>query len=107
MLHDCLFLFLKKIFIHLFLAALGLRYFVRAFSSCGEQGLLFIAVHGLLIVGASLVAEHRLSSCGTWVWLLRSMWDLPRPGIEPMFPVLAGRFLSTVLPGKSLNGGTF
>ena len=28
--------------------------------SCGEQGLLFAAVHGLLIVVASLVAEHRL-----------------------------------------------
>ena len=29
------------------------------------------------------------------------MWDLPRPGIEPMFPALAGRFLTTVSPGKS------
>ena len=32
----------------------------RAFSSCGELGLLFVAVHGPLIVMASLVAEHRL-----------------------------------------------
>ena len=32
----------------------------RAFSSCGERGLLFIAVHGLLIAVASLVAEHGL-----------------------------------------------
>ena len=31
----------------------------RFFSSCGERGLLFIAVHGLLIVVASLVAEHQ------------------------------------------------
>ena len=23
------------------------------------------------------------------------MWDLPGPGIEPMFPALAGRFLTT------------
>ena len=29
-------------------------------SSCGEQGLLFLAVHGLLIAVASVVAEHRL-----------------------------------------------
>ena len=29
-----------------------------AFSSCGEQGLLFIAVPGLLVVVASLVADH-------------------------------------------------
>ena len=29
------------------------------FSSCGERGPLFAAVHGLLIAMASLVAEHR------------------------------------------------
>ena len=38
----------------------GLRCCTRAFSSCGEQGLLFIAVRGLLITVASLVAEHRI-----------------------------------------------
>ena len=73
---------------------LGLRCSVWAFSSCGERGQLFVAVHGLLIVVAShcggfsccgaqalgvrasvVVAcglsscgsqalEHRLSSCG-------------------------------------------
>ena len=32
----------------------------KAFSSCGEQGLLFVAVCGLLITVASLAAEHRL-----------------------------------------------
>ena len=30
------------------------------------------------------------------------MWDLPRPGIEPVSPALAGKFLTTVPPGKSL-----
>ena len=30
----------------------------RLFSSCGEQGLLFVAVRELLIAVASLVAEH-------------------------------------------------
>ena len=45
-------------FIYLFLAALDLHCCVRAFSSCGERGLLFIAVRGLLIVVASLVVEH-------------------------------------------------
>ena len=29
------------------------------------------------------------------------MWDLPRPGLEPVFPALAGGFLTTVPPGKS------
>ena len=53
------FLFLI-LFIYLFLAALGLRCCARAFSSCGEQGLLFVAVCRLLIVVASLVADHGL-----------------------------------------------
>ena len=52
---------------YLFLAALGLRCCAQAFSSCGERGLLFVAMRGLLIAVASLVAEHGLagfSSCG-------------------------------------------
>ena len=36
----------------------------RAFSSCGKWGLLFLAVHGLLTVVASLVVEHRLWARG-------------------------------------------
>ena len=28
------------------------------------------------------------------------MWDLPRPGLEPVSPALAGRFLTTGPPGK-------
>ena len=35
------------------------------FSSCSEQGLSIVAVRGLLIVVASLAAEHGL--LGTWV----------------------------------------
>ena len=54
------YLFIFKIFIYLFLAALGLCCCTRAFSSCGEQGLLFVAVRRLLIVVASLVEEHGL-----------------------------------------------
>ena len=46
--------------INLFLAALCLRCCAWAFSSCGEWGLLFGVVHGLLIAVASLVVEHGL-----------------------------------------------
>ena len=42
------------------MAALGLLSCTRSFSSCGEQGLLSVAVHRLLVAVASLVAEHRL-----------------------------------------------
>ena len=31
------------------------------------------------------------------------MWNLPRPGIEPMSPALAGRFLTTGPPEKFLR----
>ena len=34
--------------------------------------------------------------------VLRGMEDLPRPGSEPTSPELAGAFISTVLPRKSL-----
>ena len=46
-------------FIYL-LAVLGLHCCARVFSHCGELGLLFIALHGLLIVVASLVVERGL-----------------------------------------------
>ena len=54
------FLMYIYILINLFLAVLGLRWCARAFSSCGERGLLFFAVCGLLTAVASLVAEHGL-----------------------------------------------
>ena len=78
---------------------LGLRFCVRAFSSCGERGPLFIAVHGPVTVAASPAAEHRLqmcrlSSCGSWAQLLRGMWDLPRPGLEPVFPCIGRQILN-------------
>ena len=82
------------------MAVLGLRFCVRAFSSCVKWGPLFIAVHRPLTIAASLVAEHRLSNCGSWAQVLRSMWNLPRPGFEPVSPALAGRFSTTAPPGK-------
>ena len=60
------FFFLINFFILLFyfIYCFWLRWvFVAAsllFSSCSEQGLLFVAVRGLLIAVASLVAEHGL-----------------------------------------------
>ena len=54
--------------IHLFIyfcgAELGLCCCARAFSSCGEWGLLFLVVLGRLTAAVSLVVEHRLEACG-------------------------------------------
>ena len=87
------------------MAVLSLCFCARAFSSCGKWGPLFIVVRGPLTIVASLVAEHRLqtrrlSNCGSRAQLLRGMWDLPRPGLEPVSPALAGRFSTTAPPGK-------
>ena len=110
-------------FFFFFLAALGFRCCTRAFSSCGEWRLLLVVVRGLLIVvaccgvwalgtWASVVVahglsscglqalEHRLSSCGPRAQLFRGMWDLPRPGLDPESPALAGGFLTTAPSGK-------
>ena len=104
-----LFIYLFKIlFIYLFLAVLGPRFCARAFSLvAASRGPLFIAVRGPLTIVASLVAEHRLqtcrlSSCGSRAQLPCGMWDLPRPGLEPVSPALAGRFSTTAPPGKPL-----
>ena len=83
-------------FLQLWRTRATLRHGVQAshcggFSCCRAQALL---------ARASVVVARRLSSCGSWAQLLRSMWDLPRPGLEPMSPALAGRFLTTVPPGK-------
>ena len=90
------------------MAVLGLRFCARAFSSCGKRGTLFIAVRGPLTIAASLVAEHRLqtrrlSNCGSRAQPLRGMWDLPRSGLEPVSPALAGRLSTTAPPGKPLK----
>ena len=89
------------------MVVLGLRFCARAFSSCGKRGPLFIAVRGPLTIAVSLVAEHRLqtcrlSSCGSRAQLLHGMWDLPRPGLEPVSPALAGRLSTAAPPGKPL-----
>ena len=70
------------------MAVLGLRFCARAFSSCGEQGPLFIAVHRPLTIAASLVAEHRLqtrrlSSCGSRLSCSVACGIFPDQGSNP------------------------
>ena len=55
----CIYIFIN-LFLYLCLAELGLHCRARAFSSCGQRGLLFVVVRGLLIAVASLVVEHGL-----------------------------------------------
>ena len=56
--------FFYHIFIYLYLFIFGCvgspLLLARAFSSCGERGLLFVAVPGLFVAVASLIVEHGL-----------------------------------------------
>ena len=72
---------------YLFLAVPGFCYCVWAFFSFDKRRLLFFVV--------------RISSYVIGVWLLHSIWDFPRPGIEPLSRALAGRFFTSGPPGRS------
>ena len=118
-------LYIFKIILFIYFCCAGSLLLHGLFSSCSEEGLLFIAVCRLLIAVASPVAEHRLqgtwasvvvacglSSCGSWALehrlsscgaraqLLHGMWDLSVTGIKPVSLALAGRFFTTELPEK-------
>ena len=86
---------------------MGVRCCARASSSRSKQGCSVVAVVRLLLVVASLVSEHGLQGTQTSVAavlglrLPHGMWDLPGPGIEPVFPALQGGFSTTRPPGKS------
>ena len=85
----------------------GLHCWARAFSSCVELGLLFVVVTGFSLWWLLLLQRmgsrcERFSSCGTRASWLCGMEDLPRPGIQPLSPALAGGLLTTEPPGKSM-----
>lgn len=50
--------------------------------------------------GSDCCLECGLGLWGARVWLLRGRWDLPRSGINPVSPALAGRFFPTGPPEK-------
>ena len=102
---------------YLFLAALGLRWCTQLSPVVASRGPSSLRCAGLSLrwflplrsMGsrrtgfsscASPAPECKSSSCGTRAQLLCGMWDLPRPGLEPMSPALAGGFLTTVPQGK-------
>ena len=97
---------------YLLLAVLGLHCCAWAFSSCGEWGcsllmwegfslrwLLLLRSRGPRHAGVSSVVQaHYLQLVAQ---LHSSTWNPPGPGMEPMSPALAGRFLSTLPQGRS------
>lgn len=79
------------------MAGLGLRYSVQAFfSSCDEQALFLIVVHGLLIAMASLLVEQGASGTQASVIVVQGLicpsaysWKLdsltPQPLLQMVF----------------------
>ena len=79
---NTVFFFFINLFIYLilkFLAAFGLRCCARGFSSCSERGLLFVVVHGLLLLRStgsrraedSVTVARKLSCCDSQALELR------------------------------------
>ena len=99
------FFFLWFLFIYLFLAVLGLRFCARAFSSCGKRGPSSLWCTGLSLLWPLLLWSTGSRRAGSVVVAHgpSCMWDLPRTGLEPVSPALAGRFSTTVPPGKPLH----
>ena len=91
--------FLNSFIYLLFLAALSLRCCVGFFLVVASGAAL--QLQWLLLWSAGSEACW-VSTCGTWTQLLCDTWDLPRPGVKPVSPALAGGFSTTELPGKSL-----
>ena len=54
---------------------------------------------GVLGTWASAVAALRHSSCDTQTQLTQGIWNLPRPGTEPVSPASAGGFYTLCRQG--------
>ena len=79
---------------------------MQGFSTFGEQRVLSVAVHGLFTVVSSFTVEHRLEVHGlqelqSMVLVALRPVGSSQTRMESLSPALAGRFLSTVPPGKS------
>ena len=61
-----------SVYYHAFWAVLGLCCCAWAFSSCGEQGLLFAALGGLLVVVLLLLQSVALGTWAPWLQLAGS-----------------------------------
>ena len=78
-----------------FLAVLGLRCCMQAFSGCSAW---VSDCRGFSL--RSTDSRVWLGNCDPQSLLSHSMWNPPRSGIKPMSSSLAGGFLTTGPPGK-------
>ena len=84
---------------YLSLIVLGLQGCTQAFSSCSK-----LASHcSSFSCCEARDLDRGLNRCSSQAWGPHGMGHPPKAGIEPLSPALAGRFLTTGPPGKSLG----
>ena len=110
--HHLLFPVFQIMFTYLFI-------FLTGWVLAAVQAFLYLQCEGfqlrwLLLLWSTGSRTHRLQqlapglcstgliSCGSRAQFLLSMWDLRRPGIEPVSPALVGGFFTTEPSGKPL-----
>ena len=84
---------------------LGLRFCARASSSCGKWGPLSSRCAGLSLSRPLLLRSAGSRRAGSVTVAhgpscSAACGNLPRPGLNPVSPALAGRFSTTAPPGK-------
>ena len=106
--HVCMYVQLRWVS-----AALGRLSLAAVIRGCSSWRCAGFSLWWLLLLGSIGSRAHALSNCRSWALecrlnrcgarakLLHGMWNLPGPGIKPVSPALAGRFLTTELPGRS------
>ena len=52
------------------------------------------------MLGGTGSGRAGVGGCGAWAQLPHGMWDLPGPGMEPMYPALSGRVFTIEPTGK-------
>ena len=80
------------------------RLFTEVASLVAEHGALgrvasVVTARGLSSCGSSALKD-RVNSCDARAWLLHSIWDLPRSGLEPISSALTGILFTTEPPKK-------
>ena len=107
----CLYYFYLILAVLVFIAAHGLS-LVAESRGCSSLWCVSFSLRGLSLqsagarcgaswvvacglVAVTLVLEHRLRSGGARAWLLQGVWNLPRPGMQPVFLTLVDGFSTT------------
>ena len=92
----------KKIISFIYLWLCWVFVAMWALSNCSKPGYSPIASFSFWWLLLLQLLLSMPNSCA-WASLPHGMWDLPRPGMEPVSPALAGGLFTTETPGEPRN----